>query len=163
MEIVKWILIVAGGVVVGGGLFGAFGLVRLSRNQPTTEEVQLGITDGRLTPCPQTPNCVSTQAPESDSTHYVQPIPYQGEREAVLDRLVRWIESQDRAEIVEKRDDYLRAVFASRVFRFRDDVEIFIPADDDVVHFRSAARVGSGDLGVNRERYEKARAVVAGE
>jgi len=39
--------------------------------------------------------------------------------------------------------------------RFIDDVEFLIDEDEELVHFRSASRVGRSDLGVNRKRMSK--------
>lgn len=160
MAVVKWILIVVGGLAAVGAVVFTGGLVRLSRNQPQTEEIPLGVANGRLTDCPGTPNCVSTQADPSDTVHYVEPVPYEGSLENLVDRLVAWIENEERAEIVRTEENYIRAVFSSRVFGFRDDVEILV--DQHVVHVRSASRVGRGDMGVNRDRYTRIRDVVGG-
>jgi uncharacterized protein (DUF1499 family) len=45
-------------------------------------------------------------------------------------------------------------VFTTRLFRFKDDVEFYIDADEGQVHFRSASRVGYSDMGANRKRYQ---------
>ncbi len=160
MQIGAWIAIGLGVVVVAGVALVTGGLVYASRTQPTTEQVSLGVSDGRLSPCPETPNCVSTHADPADKTHYAEPIPYSASRSDVVARLAEWIERQERAKVVEKRHDYIRAVFTSALFGFHDDVELFCPEDETMVHFRSASRAGQGDLGVNRERYETIRRVV---
>mgnify|MGYP006301041899 FL=1 len=59
-----------------------------------------------------------------------------------------------------ERDDYLHAVFRSRVFGFRDDLELLLPPDEPVVHLRSASRVGYGDMNANRQRYQAVREAV---
>ena len=59
-----------------------------------------------------------------------------------------------RATIVTERPDYLHVEFRSALFRFVDDVEFFIVPEEQRIHFRSASRVGHGDLGVNRSRME---------
>lgn len=160
MAVLKWILIIVGGLAAVGVVVFTGGLARLSRNQPQTEDIELGVTDGRLTDCPDTPNCVSTQADPSDSVHYVEPIGHGGSPDDVMSRLVAWIENQERAEIVRTEERYIRAVFSSRVFGFQDDVEILV--EPEVVHVRSASRVGQGDMGVNRDRYTRIRDVVGG-
>ena len=50
-----------------------------------------------------------------------------------------------------------RAECRSRIFRFVDDVEIHFDDDAKLIHFRSAARLGRRDFGVNRERMERVR------
>lgn len=163
MTILKWILIGLGGLSAAGVLFIMAGLIRASRTQPKTQEVKLGVEGGELTPCPGTPNCVSTQASPSDETHYVPPIAYEGSREEAMAKLTEWIEQREDATVVERRDDYLRGVFTSRVFGFRDDLEVYFPESEKVAHLRSASRVGQGDLGVNRKRYQAVRSVMTGE
>jgi uncharacterized protein (DUF1499 family) len=160
MVIVKWILIGVAVLVVGGALLLTFGLYRLSKNQPATSEVPLGVENGQLKPCPESPNCVSTQAAEDDAEHYVEPIPFAGTREDIMGRLARWITEHPRAELVKREDAYLRAVFASKLFGFKDDVELYVPDGASVIHLRSASRVGRSDMGVNRKRYEEIRRVI---
>ena len=113
-----------------------------------------------LDPCPNSPNCVSTQAPASDTVHYVEPIAYSGRRDALRDYLVEWISSQPRARVTSSGPDTITAEFRSRIFRFVDDVVIVLPVDTPMVHLRSASRVGYGDMGVNRHRYEQIRDAV---
>ena len=106
--------------------------------------------EGRLRPCPATPNCVSTQA--TDAPHRVPPIPFTGTPADAMARLTRVVEGMPRARIVAREGDYLRAEYRSLVFRFVDDVEFVVDSAAGVIHFRSASRVGRGDLGVNRRR-----------
>lgn len=170
MKIFLRILAGLGIIVLAGGIVLLWGLFRASRNQPATEDVSLGVTAGNLTTCPETPNCVSTQAPASDETHYVEPISLEaiagstetgtGEAslgEAALRRAAEWIESQPRGDVVVREPGYLRAVFSSRIFGFKDDLELFVPEGASVLHLRSAARVGQSDMGVNRQRYQALR------
>lgn len=158
MLVLKWILIILAGLLILGALLVTIGLYWLSKNQPTTAEVANGIRDGRFKPCPDTPNCVSTQADPQDETHYVEPIPFDGSREQLLALLEEWIHARDGTEILSRSDDYLHAVFSSKFFGFKDDLELYIPDAAHHVHLRSAARVGRGDMGVNRSRYQAIRA-----
>jgi uncharacterized protein (DUF1499 family) len=118
----------------------------------------LGVTDGRLAPCPASPNCVSSQA--SDAEHFIQPIRVIGTLGDIQNRLVRILESADRIKIVTIQDDYIRAEFKSALFRFVDDVEFLFRepnGTETIIDVRSASRVGHSDLGVNRKRIEKIR------
>lgn len=114
----------------------------------------LGLRDGRLAPCPPSPNCVSSQAADAD--HRVEPFRYAGSREAAQARLREVIDSVPRARVVTAGDGYLRAEFSSRILRFVDDVEFWFPGEP-VVHVRSASRLGYSDFGVNRARVEDLR------
>lgn len=159
MVVLKWIAVIAGSLVAVIALVALVGLVRLSRNQPATDTIARGVVEGRLKPCPETPNCVSTQVEPSDEIHYVEPIEID-DGENALEQIESWIHDSPRAEIVTRRNDYIHAVFRSRVFGFADDFEVYVPASGDVAHLRSASRVGQGDMGVNRARYEDVRAVL---
>ncbi len=50
---------------------------------------------------------------------------------------------------------YLRAECTSRLFRFVDDVEIVLDSSAKLFRFRSASRLGKGDMGVNRARMQR--------
>jgi uncharacterized protein (DUF1499 family) len=129
-------------------------LLRYARNLgPTREEVLVGVSDGRLQPCPDTPNCVSSQA-HPDDDHRVEPLVYQQGIDQARGVLLSIIRDAPRTRIVEERTEYIWAEFRTGLMGFVDDVELYFPADDDVVHYRSASRAGQGDLGVNRRRYE---------
>lgn len=118
----------------------------------------LGVINGRLMPCPKTPNCVNSQA--ADEEHYIDPIHFTGTQQEAKDRLLKILELEKRAKVLTVREDYIRAEFTSVLFRFIDDVEFYFPkmqATEMVIHVRSASRVGHSDLGVNRKRIEKIR------
>lgn len=110
---------------------------------------------GRLTPCPKTPNCVSTQAPPGKQ--HMDPIPYKGSVEQARQRLFSALRGFERVTIVEEGPDYIHAEFRSKLLRFVDDVELVVDEQAKLVHFRSASRTGRYDFGVNRQRMEKLR------
>ena len=118
----------------------------------------LGVNDGKLAPCPDTPNCVSTQADAGDSEHYMPPIELS---DAVsTDSIRELVEARARTTIIEQTDSYLHAEFRSQVFRFVDDVEFYLDKEAGLLHFRSAARMGRSDLGVNRKRMGELSAAI---
>jgi len=119
----------------------------------------LGVKDGRFAPCPDMPNCVSSQA--ADPAHQMDPIPFTGDADAALGRLKAILAARPRTTVVEESGDYLRAESVSLLFRFVDDVEFCVDRDAKVIHFRSASRVGRSDLGVNRRPIEEVRAAFA--
>jgi uncharacterized protein (DUF1499 family) len=129
-------------------LLGYVGMRRwaAAARSPTT----LGMVGGRLTPCPATPNCVGSEDPSA--AHRMPPIPLTGWPSEARRRLTALIERRPRARIVAVDSNYVRAEFRSRVFGFIDDVEFRIDLPSHAVHFRSASRLGRGDLGVNRRR-----------
>ena len=117
----------------------------------------LGVRDGRLRPCPTTPNCVSTQAAESDLAHHIEPIPYNGDLSAARQKLVAIIEEMPRATFIANESNYIHVGYRSFLWGFIDDVEFFLDEESGLIHSRSAARLGYGDLGVNRQRLEAIR------
>ena len=112
----------------------------------------LGVRDGRLAPCPPTPNCVCTQC--DDAEHRMEPIPFDVDTATAVNRLKVALAEMPRVQIVEEQPDYLRAEATSQVFRFVDDVEFYVDAEAGLIHFRSASRAGRSDFGVNRARME---------
>jgi uncharacterized protein (DUF1499 family) len=87
----------------------------------------------------------------------MEPIPYTGPLSAARERMLRVLRSLPRTRLVEEGPDVLRAECRSRIFRFVDDVEIRFDDQAKLIHFRSAARLGYRDFGVNRERMETVR------
>jgi uncharacterized protein (DUF1499 family) len=118
--------------------------------------VNLGIKDGKLAPCPSTPNCVSSQS--SDHEHAVEPLSFAGTATEAHAGITKIILSMKRSRIITDTDSYIHAEFTSAVFRFVDDVEFQFDEGTKVIHVRSAARLGHSDLGVNRKRVEDIRA-----
>jgi uncharacterized protein (DUF1499 family) len=132
-------------------------LIRLASPAPP-----LGVQEGgKLLPCPDKPNCVCSQA--ADDAHHVEPITFTGPPEQAWQRLRTALERQPRVQIVEATDTYLRAEATTLFCRFIDDVEFVLDAAAQVIHCRSASRLGHSDLGVNRERIEAVRAAFAGD
>lgn len=113
-----------------------------------------GLAEGKLTPCPGSPNCICSEFP-SDTNHSIEPLGYSGDDSAsTLARLQQIVRAMGGSIQVET-NDYFAATFTSQMFGFVDDLEIRIDADRKLVHLRSASRVGYSDRGVNRERYEQ--------
>jgi uncharacterized protein (DUF1499 family) len=115
----------------------------------------LGVKNGRLAPCPDTPNCVSSQTEEPRSA--VAAIPFTGSAEMAMARLCCALRECPRTKIITARDQYIHAESRSRVFRFVDDLELSVDRTESVIHLRSASRVGYSDFGVNRKRVEGIR------
>ncbi|MFA5180915.1 MAG: DUF1499 domain-containing protein [Syntrophales bacterium] len=114
-----------------------------------------GAQNGRLSPCPDRPNCVSSQS--ADPRHAIRPLSYQGTRADASERLLKLLRSMPRVQVVTATPDYIHAEFTSRIFRFVDDVEFVFAGDDNNIQIRSASRLGYSDFGVNRKRVETIR------
>lgn len=108
----------------------------------------LGPRDGRLAPCPSTPNCVNTGDRHPEGT---EPIILRDTSEATWDRVVDVVRSMPRITEVSRSDRYLHVEQRTRLVRFVDDLELLLRPDGELV-VRSASRVGRGDLGANARR-----------
>jgi uncharacterized protein (DUF1499 family) len=117
----------------------------------------LGVKDGRLAPCKRTPNCVSSQADPADREHSIEPIAYRGP----MQNLRRAVESMERSTVISAERNYLYAEFRTRLMRYVDDVELYYDEKQGLVHVRSASRLGRRDFGVNRNRIEALRRIIA--
>jgi len=117
--------------------------------------LHIGVRESKLTPCPDSPNCVSSQG--SDNACTVAPLTYDSEAGKVIADLKVVVGSMKGVTIVSESAAYLHVEFQSDFFRFIDDVEFVVDDAAKVVHVRSASRVGYYDLGVNRRRVEKIR------
>jgi uncharacterized protein (DUF1499 family) len=133
-------------VLLGGAMFGCSG----------TRPRDLGLQGGRLRPCPDTPNCVSSEA-GTKAEKLVAPFPAPDGR-ADLVRLAAIVAAWPRTAVITTSEDYLHAESTSLLLRFKDDVEFRLDSAAHLIHVRSASRLGKGDLGVNRKRVEGLRA-----
>jgi len=112
----------------------------------------IGIVDGKFHPCPDTPNCVSTQA--TDNKHKIDPNKYSGSLSEAKEKIFKIINSLKRSKIITNKDNYIHAEFRTATFRFVDDVEFLFDDSEKIIHFRSRARLGISDMRVNRKRME---------
>jgi len=110
----------------------------------------IGIREGRLTACPDSPNCVSSY--ESSEEHSIAAL------DANLNQIQQILLAMDEANIVEQSSNYLYAEFTSSLMGYVDDVEFLYDAASDSTQVRSASRVGYSDMGANRKRIETIRA-----
>jgi len=118
---------------------------------------QLGVgEDGKLQPCPNKPNCVCSQTVEAG--HQVQPLVFTGSPEQAWQQLRKILDGTPRLWIVEETNTYLRAEVVTLIWRFIDDLEFLLDGPGQVIHCRSASRLGYSDLGVNRRRIDDIRA-----
>ena len=107
-----------------------------------------------LDPCPSSPNCISSQSDASDAKHYMEAMSYSGDVSHALDVIAEVVGSASGATVTDRSDNRIDAVFVSGLFRFKDDVSFLVDAVEQMIHFRSASRVGHSDLGANRKRLE---------
>ena len=105
----------------------------------------------KLAPCPKKPNCVSSMA---SGRQRIEPI---ANGETQWQRLPTVLGEFPGIRIVARDSDYLRAEARTPVLRFVDDVEFQYSPEENVIHVRSASRLGYSDFGANRKRLESIR------
>jgi len=115
----------------------------------------LGISDqGDLKEVPKSPNCISSQADSSDKVHYMAPWSFTNKDEAKA-KIEKIITDFGSTKVVLNTDNYIHAVFTTGWMKYRDDVEFYFDSSANLIHFRSASRIGYGDQGVNYKRMKK--------
>jgi len=113
----------------------------------------IGMMEGKLAPCPDSPNCVSTQSEEKG--HAMKPLPFLQTREASREKILSILKDMKRTEIVKLTESYIHVECRTALLHFTDDVAFFLDDTTRVVHFRSASRVGYYDFGLNRRRMKR--------
>ena len=116
---------------------------------------RLGVENGELAPCPDTPNCVSSYS--VDRQHSIEAI-HGGHGTMAL--LASYAQGWQEARLVTEKENYLHIEVKSSVFGFVDDLEFYF--DGSLIQVRSASRVGHSDLNANRKRVEMIRNMIAG-
>ena len=129
----------------------------LTAKRPAT----VGPASGRLQACnPDKSNCVCSQHKAEGRNlgpHYVQPFAFEGDAGDAMTRVMAVLLQQPNCRLVVNRPDYLHAEFASATLGFIDDVEFLLSPLEQVIHVRSASRLGLTDFGVNRARVKELR------
>jgi uncharacterized protein (DUF1499 family) len=159
VTVLKWALILVVGLAGALVATGQMGLFRGSA--PTS----MGVRDGRLQPPSPTPNSVSSQAnldPAHPQLEYarIAPLRYTGDGKVAFAKVVAAVRALPRTVVVKEEPGYLYAQCTTRWLRFTDDLELLLDEKAQVIHLRSASRIGEGDLGVNRARVEAIRLAV---
>lgn len=126
---------------------GAFAYMGYSSKDGTAS----GLVDGKLAPCPESPNCASSEdGTEAAKLVEAFPLAVWGNVPAAVAELG--------GDVTSEADNYISAEFTSATFGFVDDVEFRL--GEDAVHIRSASRVGYSDAGANAERVAALRAAL---
>ena len=121
-----------------------------SRKQP-----ELGLLNGQLRPCPASPNCVCSEQQVEGA--FVEPLSYTITAEDAWPRMKQAI-VETGGVVVTEQDGYLHAHYVTPLMRYVDDVELRLDKNKQLIHVRSASRVGHSDLGANRKRVARIRA-----
>jgi uncharacterized protein (DUF1499 family) len=136
-------------------LLGAGGLFAAACASSPPDDIGLA-ADGRLRPCPSSPNCVCSQDPQDGAP--LDALAFEGDPAEAWSSLLAHVQGLPRTELVTATERYAHAVFRTALFRFADDVELSLAPAERVIHVRSASRLGWSDFGANRRRVEGLRA-----
>jgi uncharacterized protein (DUF1499 family) len=118
----------------------------------------LGVQGGGLAPCPDSPNCVSSEATDPD--HQVAAFELATSATEAWQSARSAVASLPRTAVVAHTPDYLHAECTSALIRYVDDLELQLQAAEGRIAVRSASRTGYSDMGVNRARVEELRALL---
>lgn len=129
-----------------------FGLIILSGCSSTPENN--GMKPAKLSPCPDTPNCVNSQVTDF---HAVAPFVMRKADKANWNAIVAVVTAIPRTKVVEQTDGYLHVEVSTLIFRFTDDMELLLSDNGATIDIRSASRLGLSDMGVNGRRVENLR------
>jgi uncharacterized protein (DUF1499 family) len=121
----------------------------------------LGFNGGKFKVPSWKPNTVSSTVEKSDDKHYIAPISISGDADAAWNKLQAVVKAQKGAAVVDAKSNYLYAEFKTAGMGFVDDVEFALDKSANVIHVRSGSRLGVRDFGVNRNRIEMIRSLIA--
>ena len=109
----------------------------------------------KLTDCPSTPNCVSTEA--NGIPHRIEPFILAAPAEQAWPQVVSTVSEMPRTVIKVERPGYLYAKSYSKIFQFVDYLEVLSVPQENRLAVRSSSMLGISDLGVNAKRTETLR------
>ncbi len=107
--------------------------------------------------CPDKPNCVFSKSQKEYAI--IEPLPLLGDKETSLKKIKEVMAKLPRTKLIKEGPNYLHFTSTTKIMRFTDDVEFEIDEKNNVVHIKSASRVGYKDFGTNRERVEEIRSL----
>ncbi len=136
--------------------------LRLAVPYLSSDSVAGGVVDkdGQLTlsDCPDTPNCVGSES--SRSAQVTERFAANNSSGNTMKTLSDIIAAQPGASIVKQDENYLHAIYKTKLMGFVDDVEFLLSDNRQSLQVRSASRLGKSDLGANAERMKTLRDLV---
>ncbi len=119
------------------------------------------LSNSKLTPCSNKPNCICTEYPDAPS-HYTEAILYDEKTPETIVQSIRTAITETggqlfNANTINKNSTYISATYTSSLFKFVDDFEVRIDRNNKRIHIRSASRVGHSDMGANLKRIKAFR------
>ena len=110
----------------------------------------IGVFNNKFSPCPESPNCVSSDA--NDKDHFIQVFKLNQSLENNWKNIFDMVSSLSRTKIISFNEQYIHAECSSAIFGFVDDLQLHLRKKDEIVAVKSASRLGYSDFGVNRRR-----------
>ena len=107
----------------------------------------LGVHDGKLSPCTTPAHCARQTWPSSSP-------------ETDFASIVAYVMEMPRTEVVEQTNHYIHAEASSALFGFVDDLELLLDISNGSIQARSVSRLGDSDLGVNANRLRELQSLV---
>ena len=92
---------------------------------------ETGMGSSGLGGCPKSPNCVSSEA--KDKQHAIEPFRLKGDPEASWPRVRDEIASMPGWGIVTATGTYIHVECKSRIFRFVDDLELYLDTSNGII------------------------------
>ncbi|PKH04454.1 DUF1499 domain-containing protein [Psychromonas sp. MB-3u-54] len=115
-------------------------------------------TTGIIESCPDSPNCVSSDA--ADKNHFIMPFQLATTAEKAWPIVIEVIMELPRSNIIQQTDSFLAVECRSAVLAFVDDLKLQLRANEGIIAVYSASRIGYSDFGVNHDRIEVLRAAL---
>lgn len=115
----------------------------------------LGLIQGQLTECSESPNCVSSQT--TQRSKHIAPINASDTPELTWLILRDLVDKMPQALLITENENYRHYQFTTPLMGFIDDVELLFNPTGKLIQVKSASRIGQSDMGANRNRVELLR------
>jgi uncharacterized protein (DUF1499 family) len=120
--------------------------------QPDEPSITPRPEGGRVSGCPDTPNCVSSESPYAENK--IAPLQVGSTPEKAFECLGTIVAGMNRVTIIKADRENIHAEFRT-LLGFVDDVEFRMDRENREILMRSASRVGYWDFGANRRRLKE--------
>lgn len=142
-------------IVISGAFLSLFvgGLWVYSPNNKIPED--LGVVDNHLMPLRESPNGIASVTDQVKKQ--VEALPIIDSVEHSFDLIVQAANSYGTVTVKQRTATYMHLIFTTSLMRYHDDVE-WLVNDNGGIDVRSQSRIGKGDMGENRKRYQHIRA-----
>jgi uncharacterized protein (DUF1499 family) len=82
-------------------------------------------------------------------------LPFHGDIEQSKVQLKAIVLAIDGTVLSKEKANYLHFEFSTSIGKYIDDVVFYFDAQTQLIHFRSASRIGYGDFGANKRRMKR--------